>query len=43
MQYLMKHKILYLCVAVAAMFSACGDDLEDSTFSITEEVPAATW
>lgn len=39
----MKHKILYLCVAVAAMFSACGDDLEDSTFSITEEVPAATW
>lgn len=39
----MKHKILYLYVAVAAMFSACGDDLEDSTFSITEEVPAATW
>lgn len=43
MQYLMKHKILYLCVAVAAMFSSCGDDLENSTFTISEEVPAATW
>lgn len=39
----MKHKILYLCVAVAAMFSSCGDDLENSTFTISEEVPAATW
>lgn len=43
MQYHMKHKILYLCVAVAAMFSSCGDDLENSTFTISEEVPAATW
>ncbi len=43
MKYLMKHKILYLCVAVAAMFSACSDDLENSTFTISEEVPAATW
>lgn len=43
MLYLMKHKILYLCVAVAAMFAACGDDLENSTFTISEEVPAATW
>ena len=38
----MKHKILYLFVAVA-MLSACNDDLEDSTFTISEEVPAATW
>lgn len=39
----MKHKILYLFIAVAAMFSACSDDLENSTFTISEEVPAATW
>ena len=39
----MKHKILYLCVAVAAMFSSCGDDLENSTVTISEEVPAAPW
>lgn len=38
----MKHKILYLFVAVA-MLSACNDNLEDSTFTISEEVPAATW
>lgn len=39
----MKHKILYLALAVVAMFSACSDDLENSTFTISEEVPAATW
>ena len=30
----MKHKILYLFVAVA-MLSACNDNLEDSTFTIS--------
>lgn len=38
----MKHKILYFFVA-AAMLSACNDDLEDSTFRISDEEPAATW
>ena len=38
----MKHKILYFFVA-AAMLSACNDDLEDSTFRISDDVPAATW
>lgn len=38
----MKHKILYFFVA-AAMLSACNDDLEDSTFRISDDEPAATW
>lgn len=38
----MKHKILYLFVAVA-MLSACGDDLENQNFTISEEKPVATW
>lgn len=38
----MKHKILYFFVA-AAMLTACQDDLEDSTFRISEDEPAATW
>lgn len=38
----MKHKILYLFVA-AAMLAACQDDLDNETFTISDEVPAATW
>ncbi len=38
----MKHKILYLFVAVA-MLSACGDDLENQNFTISEELPVSTW
>ena len=38
----MKHKILYLFVA-AAMLAACQDDLDNENFTISDEVPAATW
>lgn len=38
----MKHRILYLFVA-AAMLAACQDDLDNETFTISDEVPAATW
>ncbi len=38
----MKHTILYLFVATA-LLSACDDDLENKNFTISDEVPAATY